>query len=70
MDLKKNGLRGRMSFATVNHGFEQKLSVRNCYQSPQLPGCSFLVVFEGRKGNKLLTKKLLLSIITARKRSL
>ena len=35
MDLKKNGLRGRMSFATVNLSFEQKLSVRNCYQSPQ-----------------------------------
>ena len=31
MDLKKNGLRGRMSFATVNLSFEQKLSVRNCY---------------------------------------
>ena len=56
MDLKKNGQRGRMSFATVNLSFQQKLSVRNCYQSPQPPGCSFLAVLEGRKGYKLLTK--------------
>ena len=47
---------GRMSFATVNLSFEQKLSVRNCYQSPQPPGCSFLAVLVGRKGYKLLTK--------------